>query len=402
MKTSVVRVLPLKPAMKPLIETLMPFWQFTYFIGALPDWCCNPRRALCSKIANGVLLFVSLVFMGTFTALEIFQLYITIVTGASLGSLFYLVSSLITCTSAVTLSIYFTTRRKKLSEYFKRWNTLEGQSLIQDHWPGSRTATFLVYSIIAFLIGAITALIIYPVTGGPDPSQLHNHLILRPIFNRWVLVLFQSIAATYAVVNCGAAMLVPSLVYYQAGLAITALESATRQTFHQLQVYKFGNWEMKSSFHQLWHLYERIRRQVAQANDLFGFPSALMSAALLVLLCLTTSRLFLNLNHLPLSEVITLPIFSLIPILGISFMTLIASQLERSSRRLASTTALLMSENICIMAGDERHRATLYLNNIQTNILCARPWDLFDINYSLILSTFSFVVTYTIIILQSV
>jgi hypothetical protein len=345
---------------------------------------------------------VSLVFMGVFIALQMFQLYITIVTGASLGSLFYLVSALLTFITAVTLSIYFTARRKKLAEYFKLWNTLEDQPLIQDHWPGSRTATFLVYSIIVFLLAAITALIVYPSTGGSDPSQLHNHLILRLIFNRWLLVLFQSIGVIYAVVNCGAAMLVPSLVYYQAGLAVAALESATRQTFHQLQVYKLGNWEMKSSFHQLWHLYEQIRRQVAQANNLFGFPSALMSGALLVLLCLTTSRLLRNVNHLPLSEAIALPIFCLVPVLGITFMTLIASQLEKSSRRLASTAALLLSENICIMSEDERHRAALYLNNIQTNILCARPWDLFDINYSLILSIFSFVVTYTIIILQSV
>ena len=53
------------------------------------------------------------------------------------------------------------------------------------------------------------------------------------------------------------------------------------------------------------------------------------------------------------------------------------------------------------MSEMERQSALAFLYNIQANTLTARPCDLYDISYSLLLQMFSVVVAYSVIILQS-
>ena len=77
----------------------------------------------------------------------------------------------------------------------------------------------------------------------------------------------------------------------------------------------------------------------------------------------------------------------------------IASQSERCSRQLASSVAFMISSHH--MSEMERQSALVFLYNIQANTLTARPCDLYDISYSLLLQMFSVVVAYSVIILQS-
>jgi len=95
------------------------------------------------------------------------------------------------------------------------------------------------------------------------------------------------------------------------------------------------------------------------------------------------------------------PVFFIFFVSFLTAMILIASESEKSSRKLAVTVSLLISEKGSLLTETERPSAASYLNNIQTNALTARPCELYDINNSLLLQIFGTIVTYTIIILQS-
>jgi 7tm Chemosensory receptor len=137
---------------------------------------------------------------------------------------------------------------------------------------------------------------------------------------------------------------------------------------------------------------------VNRSNDLLGFLVISVHGLLFVLICSITDAVLLGLNHLSSSDYIILPTMLLLFISLLTSLTLIASQLERSSRQFASHLALMTSQHSSLT---DTQTVNLLPHQVQSTVLTARPLDLYKINHSLLLQMSSVVVTYTIILLQS-
>jgi len=109
-------------------------------------------------------------------------------------------------------------------------------------------------------------------------------------------------------------------------------------------------------------------------------------------------NILLNIKSMPMNDLIRLLSFLSMFTGNLVITIVIASQSERCSRQLASSVAFMISSHQ--MSEMERQSALAFLYNIQANTMTARPCDLYDINYSLMLQMLNVVVTYSVIILQ--
>ena len=396
------RVEAFKPKTKSLVEILELFWKLTYWIGMLPDWCCHPIRSRCSRILNGIVSFVCFVVVVTVTAYETFQL---IVDFLKLNSIRHSVFSLFYTWLYITGTIFVIVlhlKRQKFLKFFQEWDELEHQPLIRRFWNTDSKPTIFLRINLIMDISTIFIVIALICINPTAPMWLTHRTELVDIFTRPVLFITQAISLVYLTMILNWSVVVPTITAYHMGSALTALQSATENNFAALDSpNKFQRNAIGDRLNQFWHLYEQIRSKANETNYLFGLLHFLLYGMLFVCITFQTGTLLLYRKDLPIHEIITL-VFLLIALITYLFMLILTqSQLEQCSRQLAASSALVISKTCHLLTESERISCKLYIINIQQNVLSARPYDLFSVNYSLLLQLFSVVVTYSVILLQS-
>ena len=382
-------------------ETLKPLWQLTYWIGLLPDWCSSPTRHLCSRIVNRIGVVVAMVTLVTVTVYEMFQLIVKLKTSKSIHSVIYDLVWLFPFLDGTVVLVYFHIQRKRMLTLFKLCDELERDAIIQRHWNASNKSTILVRSWIVGMVCTLTTTSFNLME--PESSNLLTYYPeLVQTFTEPVLLMFQFISLIYMNVAVALAAVVPVFVYFRAGCCLNALQAATGDIFTQIECsrtrIKWEDLKITHRIRQIWKIYEEIHRLVNRSNDLLGFLVISVHGLLFVLICCITDAVLLGLNHLSSSDYIILPTLLLLFISLLTSLTLIASQLERSSRQFASHLALKTSQHSSLT---DTQTINLLLIQMQSTVLSARPLDLYNINHSLLLQMSSVVVTYTIILLQS-
>ena len=225
---------------------------------------------------------------------------------------------------------------------------------------------------------------------------------LVELFTRPVLVVTQATSVLYFSIILNWSVIIPPITSYHMGSVLTALQSATEGAFAALEApNKFQRKAIGEQLGQFWLLYEQLRSKVNETNYLFGFFNLLAYGLLFVCITTLTGTLLLNFKDLPVYDIITSAFLLIMFVIFLFMMTLTQSHLEQCSRRLAASSALMISKTCHLLSESERISSHLYIINIQHNVLSARPYDLFTVNYSLLLQMFSVVVTYSVILLQS-
>ena len=385
--------------MKTLIQVLEPVWKLSFWVGVFPDWCHSPPRKPCSIIFNRIAVFISTLILTVLTSYQTFYLIIDFLEITSIKSIIFSLIGFFPQLTAVVFSFYIQLRRNTILKFFKFWNELECHPVMQNRRNDKKMTTLVIISmVITFLVNSVLLATIF--FNSNSPLLLTRHPKLVATFTRPVLLLIQSLSAIYVstilLVGGGA----PTFIAYETGSMLNALSSATKQIFDDLETSK-TKYSLTKQLHDLWHFYEQLRLRTDEANNLFGILVLLEHATFFLIICLAVDTFVLNTKTLPLADLIILPVFFFFFVLFLVAMTLIASESEKSSRKLAVTVSLLISKNGSFLTETERLTAASYLNNIQSNVLTARPCELYDINNSLLLQILGTIVTYTIIILQS-
>ena len=385
--------------MKTLIQVLEPVWKLSFWVGVFPDWCHSPPRKPCSIIFNRIVVFISTLILTVLTSYQTFYLIIDFLEITSIKSIIFSLIGFFPQLTAVVFSFYIQLRRNTILKFFKFWNELECHPVMQNHQNAKKMTTLVIICmVITFLVNSVLLATIF--FNSNSPLLLTRHPKPVAIFTRPVLLLIQSLSAIYVstilLVGGGA----PTFIAYETGSMLNALSSATKQIFDDLETSE-TKYSLTKQLHDLWHFYEQLRLRTDEANNLFGILVLLEHATFFLIICLAVDTFVLNTKTLPLADLIILPVFFFFFVLFLVAMTLIASESEKSSRKLAVTVSLLISKNGSFLTETERLTAASYLNNIQSNVLTARPCELYDINNSLLLQILGTIVTYTIIILQS-
>ena len=389
----------LKPKAKSLVEILEPFWKLTYWIGVLPDWCCHPVRSRCSRILNAIANFVCFVILVTVTTYETFQLIVDFMKISSIRHSIYSLFWTLLYITATIFEIVLHMKRQKFQKFFQEWDELERQPLIQRFWNTDNKPTIFIRVNLTLVMSSVFIIIVLICITPTAPMWMTHRTELVDIFTRPVLVITQAISVLYFAIILNWSVIIPPITSYHMGSVLTALKSATEDTFaapNKLQRKAIGE-----QLDQFWHFYEQLRSRVNETNYLFGFFNLLAYGLLFVCITTLTGSLLLNFKDLSVYEIIISAFLLFMFITFLFMMILTHSQLEQRSRRLAASSALVISQTCHLLTESERIGSHLYIINIQHNVLSARPYDLFTVNYSLLLQMFSVVVTYSVILLQS-
>jgi hypothetical protein len=217
-----------------LTETLKPLWQLTYLIGLLPDWCSSRTRHLCSRILNGIGVFVAMVTLVTVTVYEMFQLIVKLKRSKYIHSIIYDLFWLFPYFDGTAVLVYFHIQRKRILNLFKLCDELECDPIIQRHWNAGKKSAILVRSWMIVLVCTLTTTSFNLMQ--PESSNLLTYYPeLVHIFTEPVLLMFQFISLIYMNVALGLAGVVPVFVYFRAGCCLNALEAATGDIFTQIE-----------------------------------------------------------------------------------------------------------------------------------------------------------------------
>ena len=168
--------------MKSMTEILEPIWNFGF-------WTCHGRsyRGKCSRIFNGVGVFISVVILALSAVYEMFQLTKDFLDRPSLRAVIYsLIGSFIQTTSFI-FSVYMLARRKKFLELFELWNQLEHRPLIRNHWRMDKRPTLTLVSSILIAITLVAMVLIYP----DAPMLISQNQKLVNIFTKPLLATIQ-------------------------------------------------------------------------------------------------------------------------------------------------------------------------------------------------------------------
>lgn len=387
-----------------LERSLSPLWKFTYYSGLLLDWS-RPMRSGCLSIVIHCitipLFFSSMIY---YSVNMIFQV-VQAVTNPERSSLYEVMLPLVSWSNFPLIFLAWATyllQRTKLLAFFRDWNRLEKQHIIDNE--SIKRFCIIVYGLY-FILGGIFSInfMIFYIALSMEAKYEMITLSYPEIRNSFlsgfrhliIINIFTSVTFLCLV------DIVPILVYYHASKVIQTLEWEFKSIPQAASVLPSFNKEL--AIHRIWSDFEHLRVMVSRANGLFGPTVMLNHGVAFFIIC---GSLFLTLNSLKKWENTD----TILPILlaclvffpsRLLFSILLMSKVSGSSDHLLSTVALYSTSKWLSMEKKERKTVHGFLNRIQHVKLAACPSGFYRITHSILLTLLSLIVSYTVIFIQS-
>jgi 7tm Chemosensory receptor len=391
-----------------LTDSLKPIWLSTYGAGVLPDWCKEFQRRLCSRIANGIGIASTLIIVTFVGAFQLWQLISQIKVMVNIHSVVTNVLWFYGYPVSIMVHLHYMIHRSRYLDFFSRWNKLERRYLMRGHFPAKNwglRCLIGVHLILIIISTLVTGVLIF---AGPETSILMKTCkILRDIFTVPVIGVIQTISYGQCRIVGLLCDIVPGTVFYHAALTVRSLEEELHLKFALLKLTRTPSIDqkrqicLKKELNDWWSHYINLKRSVCRANDLFGLVIALNDGLLFSVICCVTYSFLYNLKTGDPWQLVTMFFCMSVNTFRLVSSTLLASKLQRSSRQLSAAFTALSCRNWQLLNEHEERMVEMIMNHLRDEPLCARPWDLYDLNYTFLLKVLSIAATYVVILLQS-
>ena len=381
-----------------ITDVLKPLWVLTFAIGIFLDWCCPIERRFASITANrigivinGLILFLIAIFNLINTCYSLNQVAHKQFLISLLWSVGYL--------AVTAFFLIFCNQHTKLKGFFEDFSQMEMKLLTGNGFSlNIRPTRYLVaVGLIRAVITVICAVITTLQFGGCN--CITNSKLLRDMFpvqllrSVHIISLFQMF-----IIHC-VCEIVPPLIFFYTSLVVKHLENKTMEKLTVLD----DEYSLKIFFVQLRAQFDDIRRLVDQANNTFGLLMALNHGSVFFIVCILSYLFQKTLSSADLPE--SMCYFTslvLFVVLSLIMKPLITGQVERASQSLSLSLSSFSSHNWNRLNQQEQETVLIVTKKCQDFSLRVRPMDMYSVNRSFILTQLSFILTYTVILFQSV
>jgi len=164
--------------------------------------------------------------------------------------------------------------------------------------------------------------------------------------------------------------------------------------------------QLTNELELVWSHFEDVLGLKKRADQLFGFLVIISQGMAFFVICISFYSLLQILKQpeafADKSDWVPVVVLSLLGyLIRIIFSVCLIAPLEDSSESLLSAIARLSVRRCRFSDKEERHVLKSFLGRLEQNQLVARPSGLYKVKHSLLLTLLSFILTYTIILLQS-
>ena len=402
-----------------LQHSLRLLWKLTYSAGFLPDWCRQIPRTRASTVANHVGTIFATVFLLFMASYQLVQFIVQVQTVTTIHSIIDNVMWLNIYLTGLLVNIVCLYQRRRLLQFFDQWAIFQKQPLMRRH-PLSSSGGISTRAICYFYSLVAIAYVggnVYSLIEDPSASSMLSHYdVLRQRLTMPVIFTSQILGGFYNSICNFMSEVVPMITYNHVAMAITSLEEEVKLLFRVSGRRKFESRERAVKIN-MWidaetpkHLektivlvasqYERIRKMVAAANQLFGLVMIVADGAIFVMITIVVYTLFHSYKTAMVKFVECLLFFVIFFVRLVSSVVL-KDRLQRSSAKFKSTVARLLCSNWYCLSITERNAMVNLINHVEGSSVCVAPLDLYLVNRKTLLSMFSIAVSFTIILLQS-
>lgn len=228
---------------------------------------------------------------------------------------------------------------------------------------------------------------------------LTSDTMLSNIFPMPIILTFEVVTVFLMILYQILADLIPSFIYYHAGTTITSIHDEINNKKDVFFKYSFKNKEGRDLL-RIWSKYNRVRRLVKRADQLFGWMLLFDFGIKFFMVCLLSYNLLANsTRNTATTQIISL--FLMITYI-IRLVNSVSLMSEVQESRVLLTAQMSVHHNTHWMDVDAESRQVLsdFKMEVIADQLAASPLGLFTVNHGLMLTLLSLIVTYLLILIQ--
>lgn len=415
-----------------LMGLLRPLRTMTRFTGILPDWCRQADddavpSCFLITLYRLVILILVFSFLITTTAFESYQTFTAVQKEKRMYKMVPHFVWLIPVPHTCWIAFFYLKKRKEMLAFFKAFHVFDMNFVI----PSIQIRrTFVIVYLMYILIGLFTLACVSYATLQPPNFRVNATLTtyepyfpfyyqsLRELFTETFLEIFHITTFLFVVLYQLLSDLVPAFVYYRFGVIIDIIRNEVREILPFLTLPERANKGTKDTqtldkdtkglrmyregrdLHHVWSKYNNLSYFLKKADNLFGSLVLLEYANKFVMICCLFFWVMHNMR-VPNFDYTT-PLIIIIPyIIRMICCILMKSNLYQSSYNFISEMATWENKYWYKLSSQKRKLLSTFHDQLGQDVLCANPLLLFTITPTLLLSMFSLIVSYMVILLQS-
>lgn len=383
-----------------LQTSLRPLIGLTYYCGILPVWS-GPKEL--GSVRSTLLRTAVSMAMGLQLAVVLFQfvqLRIQFAENHSIHSIAFNLLWLAPFLAGLVLHVLYASRAPALCRLFHDWQQIEVDPLPVRSKSRIRWIRGTLYGLALTLTTISTISIVSIMNEQPQASYLLTYYpwFRGPGMYPWT-VGFTLLAVLYQKIVRAMSDLVPSLFYYHVSFTaqnlILRIESLTFWTVVDAERPKVFQPQLQSIRSD----YNRLRKCVARANELFGPVMICGQSLKFGLIVLLTFKMVYGLaNSSPFVPYLVNLMFVSYELMS---SVLLISRLKDTVGVLRGAYADFVVDLWPSLTADEKAAAVAFSDELQEERLAVRPSNFYTVQPELLLAMLGLVTTYTIILLQS-
>lgn len=395
-----------------LINTMRPLWKMTQSTGILLDWVGSPLtstppqlminiKSLCNIFISSIAFF-SLSCSFAFIACKIITKLMEPQSNPSVFSVIigvlFAVPPFISSLNLLMLLFI----RKDLAKLIEDFHHFESQQLSFSTNQGH--VEFRKRRRNAFIKTISTNLTLFLGASWTFYDQQDQYILftadhtMANIFPIPVLITFEIMVIFLCLLYQILVDLIPSLIYHHAGIAIAAIHDEIN--FKENILFKTGNDDSKGILLQIWSKYIRVRQLVKRTDKLFGWMLILDFGIKFFMICLFSYNFLANTKvNQPIDSVTPFIVLVTYIIRLMNSVSLMA-KVQESRELLTAQMSVHHNTHWLDMDAEVQKVFCAFKSELSSDQLAASPFGLFSVNNELMLSLFSLIVTYLLILIQ--
>lgn len=385
-----------------LEKSLRPVWKASYYSCVLMDWCQRlPNKRRASLIAHFIGISSCLTVM---VISFVFLLYQLIKEASKKDNSFHsIIPNLMWFCNYpldLTTAFGFLSLRRDLLSFFEDWSRLEKQLLFVPQHCIKTSKKIYRFAYAAYVIHTtvVATGAVFIMLNRLEASYLLSHYAtLRDAVTVPGVIIFHTTSIIIGGLLVTMSDLVPAWTFYHAGIALQSLALEVEQFFTK----PFALLEKNCTglvIRQVLRRYETVVRLTERANDLFSLWIAVGHVALFFMICALAYTVMSRIKNAEF-EVFLYAMGLVFFIVRLAAPILMTSYVGSSYIRLKVVLSMALTNDT--LDREDRHRMKALLCRVKESPLAARPFNLYEISRSTLLTMTSLIVSYVIILLQS-
>ena len=392
-----------------LNDVLRPVWIFLFYNGVFPKFYHQTTENRTIYAARCAVTAIVVLYFSLYTLFLCIQFIVWFQSGTRLMDIVMIMYVLVTFSSALFFQCHHLIYHKELIQFFKDWKKIEIDSLTKSSRIKKRVAKIMFAVNGTFVFANAAVGFIFNRTDPNEVIFLTYYSYISESLNINFVSFIMGLGWYFSQLYASLGEIVPTAFFYHAGCIIEDLQQQLLDTsitgsdlYHNAMVSNlYVQFKNDQPYRHIWEKYETVLGCVKQGNKLFQSSILCLHSSLFMIICLGVYFIS-NLYHLKVDKLLASSFYfitSLTTLRTIAVFRLMSHPYS-SREKLRRTIAEILSSKWDSLPEEDRQLLVAFQERLGSENMAAMPYDLYTVSPSNLLSMFSLIVTYVVVLFQ--